>query len=74
VVPLSLIIVFTMLKIAFLFWNMIAAFGTPGSDPVAVVLYSQIGMMCTFVVFVVYMSRSSVVDGRTTSHMLWSNR
>jgi hypothetical protein len=48
VVSSSLIIAFTMLKIAFLFWHMTAAFGTPGLDPIAVVLYSKIGMMCTF--------------------------
>jgi hypothetical protein len=44
----SLIIAFTMLKIAFHFWDMIAAFGIPSSDLVVVVLYSQTRMMCTF--------------------------
>jgi hypothetical protein len=48
VVPSSLIIAFIMLKIVFLFWDMTVAFGTHGSDPVTVVLYSWIGMVCTF--------------------------
>jgi hypothetical protein len=30
------------------FWDMTGSCGTPGSDHVAVVLYSQIGMMFTF--------------------------
>jgi hypothetical protein len=35
-------------KNSLVFWEYAAAFGTPGLDPIVVVLYSQIGMMCTF--------------------------
>ena len=46
--PSSLIVAFIILKIAFLFWDMIVVFGIHGSDLVTVVLYSRIGMMYTF--------------------------
>jgi hypothetical protein len=47
VVQLFLIIVFALLNIALIFGDMTHVFGDLRSDHILVVLYSQIGIMCT---------------------------